>query len=133
MHDIQGIFCNYSISYDYNLIIHTHMHAHYLYSLKCRTVFEVQNSLTQHDSTFCHAQAMLPAQGSEGVRQAQKSKTDLSLHIRPCCNGWSFCVAMLQWLGYVGICWDGNHAEMPGLCHWVTTLWSLLAVVPRGC
>ena len=39
---------------------------------------------------------MLPAQGSEGVRQAQKSKTDLSLHVRGhvgafvlrCCNGW---------------------------------------------
>ena len=56
---------------------------------------------------------------------------------RDCCPDNGYCKAIPiyyhKWLGYVGICWDGNHAEMPGLCHWVTTLWSLLAVVTRGC
>ena len=94
MHDIQGIFCNYSISYDYNLITHTHTHthAHYLYSFKCRTVFKVQNSLTQHDSTFCHA-AKLRAQRVCDKLRSPKLICPFTLghvgaFVLRCCNGW---------------------------------------------
>lgn len=94
------IFKAYSATIPYHMItiwLYTHTCTHTTCTVLNAELFSKSRThwlnMTQHS-------AMLPAQGSEGVRQAQKSKTDLSLHVRPC---WSFCVAMLQWLGYVGM------------------------------
>ena len=110
MLDIQGIVCNYSILHmNCNCIHSTHMQTT---CTACTYLNAEQFSKSRtHWLNMTQHSAILPAQGSEGVRQAQKSKADLSLHMEPC---WSCCVAILQWLRYVGIMLGCNQDEPIG-------------------